>query len=163
MTRCASVLRARERSFSFRCWAWSPELLQGAASGSLLAKRLMLPNNVVRTLAGCGTAAGIAASLHSSFGHATGRVFEDQTPDRFFHSSVPGRTHAAWGRPQIIPRLQGGVGIVRPPILKRQDTRFLNHPFVNIDRASNGLIFLPTFRSAGNRRQMNHQGCRYGS
>ncbi len=42
-----------------------PNVFLGAASGSLLAKRLMLPNNVVRTLVGCGTAAGIAASFNT--------------------------------------------------------------------------------------------------
>lgn len=42
-----------------------PNVFLGAASGSLLGKRLMLPNNVIRTLVGCGTAAGIAASFNT--------------------------------------------------------------------------------------------------
>lgn len=42
-----------------------PNVFLGAASGSLLAKRLLLPNNIVRTLVGCGTAAGIAASFNT--------------------------------------------------------------------------------------------------
>lgn len=37
----------------------------GAATGSWLARRLGLPNNSVRTLVGCGTAAGIAASFNT--------------------------------------------------------------------------------------------------
>ncbi len=37
----------------------------GAATGSLLGQRLELPNNAVRTLVGCGTAAGIAASFNT--------------------------------------------------------------------------------------------------
>jgi len=42
-----------------------PIVFLGAASGSLLGTRLMLPHNVVRTLVGCGTAAGIAASFNT--------------------------------------------------------------------------------------------------
>ena len=42
-----------------------PNVFLGAAAGSLLAKRLALPNNVIRTLVGCGTAAGIAASFNT--------------------------------------------------------------------------------------------------
>lgn len=42
-----------------------PNVFLGAASGSLLGKRLMLPHPVIRTLAGCGTAAGIAASFNT--------------------------------------------------------------------------------------------------
>ena len=42
-----------------------PSVFLGAASGSLLAKRLMLPHNVIRTLVGCGTAAAIAASFNT--------------------------------------------------------------------------------------------------
>jgi len=42
-----------------------PSVFLGAASGSLLARRLALPHNVVRTLAGCGTAAAIAASFNT--------------------------------------------------------------------------------------------------
>ncbi|WP_423821924.1 chloride channel protein [Salinisphaera sp. SPP-AMP-43] len=37
----------------------------GAFTGSWLARRLALPNNSVRTLVGCGTAAGIAASFNT--------------------------------------------------------------------------------------------------
>lgn len=37
----------------------------GAATGSWLARSLGLPNNSVRTLVGCGTAAGIAASFNT--------------------------------------------------------------------------------------------------
>lgn len=37
----------------------------GAYVGSWLARRLALPNNSVRTLVGCGTAAGIAASFNT--------------------------------------------------------------------------------------------------
>jgi len=37
----------------------------GAAAGSWLARNLGLPNNSVRTLVGCGTAAGIAASFNT--------------------------------------------------------------------------------------------------
>ena len=37
----------------------------GAATGSWLGQRLALPNNSVRTLVGCGTAAGIAASFNT--------------------------------------------------------------------------------------------------
>lgn len=42
-----------------------PIVFLGAASGSLLGTRLMLPHNVTRTLVGCGTAAGIAASFNT--------------------------------------------------------------------------------------------------
>ncbi|MET0090469.1 MAG: chloride channel protein [Candidatus Thiodiazotropha sp.] len=35
----------------------------GAASGSLLGQYLNLPNNIIRTLVGCGTTAGISASF----------------------------------------------------------------------------------------------------
>jgi CIC family chloride channel protein len=42
-----------------------PSVFLGAASGSLLAKRLALPHNVIRTLAGCGAAAAIAASFNT--------------------------------------------------------------------------------------------------
>ncbi|AKH22277.1 chloride channel protein [Sedimenticola thiotaurini] len=42
-----------------------PHILLGAASGSLLGQRLSLPNNSIRTLLGCGTAAGIAASFNT--------------------------------------------------------------------------------------------------
>ena len=42
-----------------------PHIFLGAAAGSLLAQRLALPNNTVRTLVGCGTAAGIAASFNT--------------------------------------------------------------------------------------------------
>jgi len=37
----------------------------GASAGSLLGQRLELPNNAIRTLVGCGTAAGIAASFNT--------------------------------------------------------------------------------------------------
>ncbi|MDX2504385.1 MAG: chloride channel protein [Gammaproteobacteria bacterium] len=40
-----------------------PNVFLGAASGSLLGQYLKLPNNSIRTLVGCGTAAGIAASF----------------------------------------------------------------------------------------------------
>lgn len=40
-----------------------PHVFLGAASGSLLGQQLSLPNNTIRTLVGCGTAAGIAASF----------------------------------------------------------------------------------------------------
>jgi chloride channel protein, CIC family len=40
-----------------------PLVFLGAASGSLLGQRLSLPNNCVRTLVGCGTAAAISASF----------------------------------------------------------------------------------------------------
>ena len=42
-----------------------PHVYLGAASGSLLGQRLALPNNSIRTLVGCGTAAGIAASFNT--------------------------------------------------------------------------------------------------
>ncbi len=42
-----------------------PHILLGAATGSLLGQRLGLPNNSIRTLLGCGTAAGIAASFNT--------------------------------------------------------------------------------------------------
>lgn len=42
-----------------------PHVFLGAASGSLLGQQLALPNNVIRTLVGCGTAAGIAASFNT--------------------------------------------------------------------------------------------------
>ncbi|MCW8904605.1 chloride channel protein [Sedimenticola sp.] len=42
-----------------------PHILLGAAAGSLLGQRLFLPNNSIRTLVGCGTAAGIAASFNT--------------------------------------------------------------------------------------------------
>jgi CIC family chloride channel protein len=42
-----------------------PHVFLGAASGSLLGQYLSLPNNSIRTLVGCGTAAGIAASFNT--------------------------------------------------------------------------------------------------
>lgn len=42
-----------------------PSIHLGAASGSLLACRLGLPNNSVRTLVGCGVAAAIAAGFNT--------------------------------------------------------------------------------------------------
>ncbi|MDJ0739437.1 MAG: chloride channel protein [Gammaproteobacteria bacterium] len=42
-----------------------PHIFLGAASGSLLGQAFALPNNVIRTLVGCGTAAGIAASFNT--------------------------------------------------------------------------------------------------
>ena len=42
-----------------------PGVHLGAASGSLLGRRLGLPNNSLRTLVGCGTAASIAASFNT--------------------------------------------------------------------------------------------------
>ncbi len=42
-----------------------PHIFLGASSGSLLGQRLSLPNNVIRALVGCGTAAGIAASFNT--------------------------------------------------------------------------------------------------
>lgn len=42
-----------------------PHIFLGAASGSLLGQRFSLPNNVIRALVACGTAAGIAASFNT--------------------------------------------------------------------------------------------------
>ena len=42
-----------------------PHIYLGAAAGSLLGQYLTLPNNSIRTLVGCGTAAGIAASFNT--------------------------------------------------------------------------------------------------
>lgn len=42
-----------------------PHIFLGAASGSLLGQQLTVPHNVTRLLAGCGTAAGIAASFNT--------------------------------------------------------------------------------------------------
>jgi H+/Cl- antiporter ClcA len=42
-----------------------PHVYLGAASGSLLGQHLGLPNNAIRTLVACGTAAGIAASFNT--------------------------------------------------------------------------------------------------
>ncbi|MEJ2308554.1 MAG: chloride channel protein [Gammaproteobacteria bacterium] len=42
-----------------------PHVHLGATSGSLLGQWLRLPNNSIRTLVGCGTAAGIAASFNT--------------------------------------------------------------------------------------------------
>jgi H+/Cl- antiporter ClcA len=42
-----------------------PHVHLGASSGSLLGQWLKLPNNSIRTLVGCGTAAGIAASFNT--------------------------------------------------------------------------------------------------
>ncbi|MCF6280971.1 MAG: chloride channel protein [Candidatus Polarisedimenticolaceae bacterium] len=42
-----------------------PNVFLGAASGSLIGQALKLPNNAIRTLVGCGTAAGIAASFNT--------------------------------------------------------------------------------------------------
>ncbi|MES9845694.1 MAG: chloride channel protein [Candidatus Sedimenticola sp. PURPLELP] len=42
-----------------------PHIYLGAASGSLLGQYLTLPNNSIRTMVGCGTAAGIAASFNT--------------------------------------------------------------------------------------------------
>ena len=42
-----------------------PHIFLGAASGSLLGQYLTLPNNSIRTMVACGTAAGIAASFNT--------------------------------------------------------------------------------------------------
>jgi len=42
-----------------------PHVYLGAASGSLLGQHLALPNNAIRTLVACGSAAGIAASFNT--------------------------------------------------------------------------------------------------
>ncbi len=42
-----------------------PHIFLGAASGSLLGQYLALPNNSIRTMVGCGAAAGIAASFNT--------------------------------------------------------------------------------------------------
>lgn len=42
-----------------------PSIHLGAATGSLLGRRLQLPNNTIRTLVGCGSAAAIAASFNT--------------------------------------------------------------------------------------------------
>lgn len=42
-----------------------PHVYLGAASGSLLGQMLRLPNNVIRTLVGCGAAAAISASFNT--------------------------------------------------------------------------------------------------
>ncbi|HIE54342.1 MAG TPA: chloride channel protein [Chromatiaceae bacterium] len=42
-----------------------PHIFLGAAAGSLLGQTLDLPNNTLRTLVGCGAAAGIAASFNT--------------------------------------------------------------------------------------------------
>lgn len=42
-----------------------PHVYLGSAAGSLLGQWLFLPNNTIRTLVGCGTAAGIAASFNT--------------------------------------------------------------------------------------------------
>jgi len=42
-----------------------PHIFLGASSGSLLGQAFSLPNNVIRTLVACGTAAGIAASFNT--------------------------------------------------------------------------------------------------
>jgi H+/Cl- antiporter ClcA len=42
-----------------------PHIFLGAASGSLLGQALSLPNNSIRTLVGCGVAAGISASFNT--------------------------------------------------------------------------------------------------
>ena len=42
-----------------------PHVFLGAASGSLLGQALTLPNNSIRTMVACGTAAGIAASFNT--------------------------------------------------------------------------------------------------
>ncbi len=42
-----------------------PHIFLGAASSSLLGQRLSLPNNSIRTMVGCGVAAGIAASFNT--------------------------------------------------------------------------------------------------
>lgn len=42
-----------------------PHIFLGASAGSLLGQQLSLPNNVIRALVGCGTAAGIAASFNT--------------------------------------------------------------------------------------------------
>jgi len=42
-----------------------PHIFLGAASGSAIGQQLSLPNNAIRTLVGCGVAAGIAASFNT--------------------------------------------------------------------------------------------------
>jgi H+/Cl- antiporter ClcA len=42
-----------------------PHVYLGAAVGSVLGQRLIVPNNAIRTLVACGTAAGIAASFNT--------------------------------------------------------------------------------------------------
>jgi H+/Cl- antiporter ClcA len=42
-----------------------PHVFLGAASGSMIGQHLALPHNAIRTLVGCGVAAGIAASFNT--------------------------------------------------------------------------------------------------
>lgn len=42
-----------------------PHIFLGAASGSVIGQQLSLPHNAIRTLVGCGVAAGIAASFNT--------------------------------------------------------------------------------------------------
>jgi len=42
-----------------------PHVFLGAASGSIIGQHLSLPHNAIRTLVGCGVAAGIAASFNT--------------------------------------------------------------------------------------------------
>ncbi|EGV49801.1 chloride channel protein [Candidatus Endoriftia persephone] len=63
-----------------------PHVFLGAAAGSLLGQHFSLPNNSIRTMVGCGTAAGIAASFNTPLAgviFALEVVMMEYTPSSF--------------------------------------------------------------------------------